>query len=224
MSPANRRTFLGQIGSAAIAVPALGRFGAAASQAAPTSASSGHPAVLRSADSPAAASSIRRRSSPRVRDVAIAGGRIARVAENIPPSQARQVYDAKGKIVTPGLIDMHTHVYRYGDHAERRFGRRRVPERRHDGARLRVDRRRHVLRVPQVRDGRRADAHLRAAEHLDHRPGRDQRNLSRSAHDQRASGDRDDRSNRDRIMGVKVRINGQTQRSGARPRSDEDGA
>src|SRR4029077_8791671 len=49
-----------------------------------------------------------------VRDIAIAGGRIARIAENIPPAQARQVYDAKGKIVTPGLIDMHTHVYRYG--------------------------------------------------------------------------------------------------------------
>jgi len=48
-----------------------------------------------------------------VRDVAIVGGRIARVAENIPPATARQVYDAKGKLVTPGLIDMHTHVYRY---------------------------------------------------------------------------------------------------------------
>ena len=48
-----------------------------------------------------------------VRDVAIAGGRIATVAENIPPSQARQVYSAAGKLVTPGLIDMHTHVYRY---------------------------------------------------------------------------------------------------------------
>ena len=49
-----------------------------------------------------------------VRDVAIANGRIARIAENIPPAMARQVYDAKGKLVTPGLIDMHTHVYRYG--------------------------------------------------------------------------------------------------------------
>ena len=48
-----------------------------------------------------------------VRDVAIAGGRIARVAENIPPAQARQVYSAAAKLVTPGLIDMHTHVYRY---------------------------------------------------------------------------------------------------------------
>jgi len=48
------------------------------------------------------------------RDVAIVGGRIARVAASIPPDQARQVYDAKGKIVTPGLIDLHTHVYKYG--------------------------------------------------------------------------------------------------------------
>jgi len=47
-------------------------------------------------------------------DVAIAGGKIARVAANIPPGQARQVFDAKGKIVTPGLIDLHTHVYQYG--------------------------------------------------------------------------------------------------------------
>jgi dihydroorotase len=46
--------------------------------------------------------------------VAILGGKIARVAANIPPTQARQVFDAKGKIVTPGLIDMHTHVYKYG--------------------------------------------------------------------------------------------------------------
>jgi len=48
------------------------------------------------------------------RDIAIAGGKIARIAENIPPAQARQVFDAKGKIVTPGLVDMHTHVYKYG--------------------------------------------------------------------------------------------------------------
>ena len=43
------------------------------------------------------------------RDVAISAGKIVRVAANIPPSQARQVYNATGKIVTPGLIDMHTH-------------------------------------------------------------------------------------------------------------------
>ena len=48
------------------------------------------------------------------RDVAILHGKIARVAENIPRDQARQVFDAKGKLVTPGLIDLHTHVYEYG--------------------------------------------------------------------------------------------------------------
>jgi len=45
------------------------------------------------------------------RDVAIAGGRIAQVAAGIPETDARQVLNAKGKIVTPGLIDVHVHVY-----------------------------------------------------------------------------------------------------------------
>jgi dihydroorotase len=45
------------------------------------------------------------------RDVAISGRTIARVAPNIPESEARHVLDARGKIVTPGLIDVHVHVY-----------------------------------------------------------------------------------------------------------------
>ena len=46
-----------------------------------------------------------------LRDVAISRGRIARIAERIDPSEAVQVVDATGKIVTPGLIDSHVHVY-----------------------------------------------------------------------------------------------------------------
>ena len=46
-----------------------------------------------------------------VRDVAVAGRKIARVAEAIPETEARVVLDARGKIVTPGLIDIHVHVY-----------------------------------------------------------------------------------------------------------------
>lgn len=46
-----------------------------------------------------------------VRDVAITGDKIARIAEKIDPAEARQTVDAKGKIVTPGLIDVHVHVY-----------------------------------------------------------------------------------------------------------------
>ncbi|TAM78857.1 MAG: amidohydrolase/deacetylase family metallohydrolase [Acidobacteria bacterium] len=48
-----------------------------------------------------------------VRDVAITGGKIARVKSDIPSSQAREVINASGKIVTPGLIDIHTHVFPY---------------------------------------------------------------------------------------------------------------
>lgn len=45
------------------------------------------------------------------RDVAIADGKIARLAKDIPEAQARRVLDARGKIVTPGLVDIHVHVY-----------------------------------------------------------------------------------------------------------------
>jgi dihydroorotase len=48
-----------------------------------------------------------------VMDVAIAGGKIARVAAGIDPSQAARVADATGLYVVPGLIDIHAHVF-YG--------------------------------------------------------------------------------------------------------------
>ena len=48
-----------------------------------------------------------------IRDVAIAGGRIAAVEESILPSSAREVVDVSGKLVLPGLIDTHGHVYQY---------------------------------------------------------------------------------------------------------------
>jgi dihydroorotase len=46
-------------------------------------------------------------------DVAIRGGRIAAVQKDILPSSAKTVMDAKGKLVLPGLIDTHGHVYQY---------------------------------------------------------------------------------------------------------------
>lgn len=45
------------------------------------------------------------------RDVAVAAGKIAEVARNIDPATATLVVDANGLYVTPGLIDIHVHVY-----------------------------------------------------------------------------------------------------------------
>jgi dihydroorotase len=46
----------------------------------------------------------------RVMDVAVSGGRIARVAPDIPAAEARRVADLSGLYVTPGIIDIHVHV------------------------------------------------------------------------------------------------------------------
>ncbi|MEV8631363.1 amidohydrolase/deacetylase family metallohydrolase [Streptosporangium sp. NPDC051023] len=44
-------------------------------------------------------------------DVAVRGGRIAAVAPDLPRHEAREVIDAGGRLITPGLIDMHTHIH-----------------------------------------------------------------------------------------------------------------
>lgn len=44
-------------------------------------------------------------------DVAILDGKIAAIEERIEPEQAREVVDARGLYVVPGLVDLHTHCY-----------------------------------------------------------------------------------------------------------------
>lgn len=46
-----------------------------------------------------------------VMDIAIKDGKIVLVAQSIDPRDARQIVDAKGMYVTPGLIDLHGHVF-----------------------------------------------------------------------------------------------------------------
>src|SRR5215216_7560743 len=55
------------------------------------------------------------------RDVAISGGKVAAVEASIGPDQAEQSLDANGKLVLPGLIDLHTHLFwgLHGAHPER---------------------------------------------------------------------------------------------------------
>ena len=47
-----------------------------------------------------------------MRDVAIKDGKVAAIAENIQSARSLKTVDVTGLYVTPGLIDLHTHVYR----------------------------------------------------------------------------------------------------------------
>jgi dihydroorotase len=60
-----------------------------------------------------------------VRDVAIRAGKIAAVAASLPAAAAKKTIDVSGLYVTPGLVDIHVHVfwgirhevYANGDHS-----------------------------------------------------------------------------------------------------------
>jgi dihydroorotase len=57
------------------------------------------------------------------RDVAIAGGKVAAVEERIEAADDARTIDATGKLVLPGLIDLHAHIYTgYGDGADPESG------------------------------------------------------------------------------------------------------
>ncbi|HUK35260.1 MAG TPA: amidohydrolase/deacetylase family metallohydrolase [Vicinamibacterales bacterium] len=116
MSRSSRRAFLGTLGSAAVALPQLSghtiRFGADLAAAAPAvgQAAASYDLLIKGGR---VIDPSRKLSGPM--DVAIANGKIAAVAANIPAGQARNVFDARGKLVTPGLINVHAHLYIYGN-------------------------------------------------------------------------------------------------------------
>src|SRR6478752_5740323 len=45
------------------------------------------------------------------KDIAVTGGKIAKVGDDIPASESKKVIYATGMYVVPGLIDLHTHVF-----------------------------------------------------------------------------------------------------------------
>jgi dihydroorotase len=48
-----------------------------------------------------------------INDVAIKDGKIAAISPTIIPSSAAEIIDVSGKLVLPGMIDTHGHVYQY---------------------------------------------------------------------------------------------------------------
>ncbi|MCL4844403.1 MAG: amidohydrolase/deacetylase family metallohydrolase [Bryobacteraceae bacterium] len=46
-----------------------------------------------------------------LRDVGIRDGRVAAVAESLDPASAKRVLDVKGLVLTPGLVDIHVHLF-----------------------------------------------------------------------------------------------------------------
>ncbi len=51
-------------------------------------------------------------------DIGIAAGKIARLAPSIPAAQAAQTLDVSVLLVTPGILDIHTHVYLFRTNAK----------------------------------------------------------------------------------------------------------
>jgi allantoinase len=51
-------------------------------------------------------------------DLGVKDGRFARIAPDIPAADATEVYDARGQLGFPGVVDAHTHVGIYGPLAE----------------------------------------------------------------------------------------------------------
>jgi dihydroorotase len=101
MSALSRRKFLGRAGSVALAA------------AMPAHAAMGpndkFDLVIKGGDVLDPSQSLRGK-----RDIGIRYGLIEALEADIPAARALRVLDAGGKLVTPGLVDLHTHVYPYG--------------------------------------------------------------------------------------------------------------
>jgi dihydroorotase len=110
MSRTGRREFLQQLGASAVVLPQLGSSALRAGSQAGAGGGAGRYDLLITGGRVIDPS----QQIAAVRDVAIVGDRIVRVDVGIPPSGAKQVFDARGKLVTPGLIDIHGHVYDSG--------------------------------------------------------------------------------------------------------------
>src|SRR5712664_3957972 len=106
MSALSRRHFLNLTGSAAAAALS-GRFTGAAEAA--MGPNDKFDLVIKGGDVLDPSQSLRGK-----RDIGIRWGVVEAIEAEIPAARASKTIDASGKLVTPGLVDLHCHVYPYG--------------------------------------------------------------------------------------------------------------
>jgi dihydroorotase len=106
MSVVSRRNFLALTGSAAAATLS-GRLTTSANAA--MGPNDKFDLVIKGGDVLDPSQSLRGK-----RDIGIRWGAIEAIENEIPAAKASKTIDATGKLVTPGLIDLHSHVYPYG--------------------------------------------------------------------------------------------------------------
>src|SRR5262252_6665072 len=106
MSAVSRRDFLVSTGSFALAIAAATLGGSARAAIGPDDK---FDLLIKGGDVLDPSQSLRGK-----RDIGIRYGLIEAVEADIPAERALRVLDASGHLVTPGLVDLHSHVYPYG--------------------------------------------------------------------------------------------------------------
>lgn len=102
MSVLSRREFLGSTGSLALAAASAPAYAA-------MGPNDKFDLVIKGGDVLDPSQSLRGK-----RDIGIRYGMIETVEADIPPARAERLLDVSGKLVTPGLVDLHAHVFPYG--------------------------------------------------------------------------------------------------------------
>jgi dihydroorotase len=106
MPALSRRDFLAHVSSMALAAGTAGAIGSAAAAIGPDDM---FDLLIKGGDVLDPSQSLRGK-----RDIGIRYGVVQALEADIPAARAQRVLDASGKLVTPGLVDLHTHVYPYG--------------------------------------------------------------------------------------------------------------
>src|SRR2546421_12766488 len=102
MSVLSRRDFLESVGSVALAVASTPAFAA-------MGPNDKFDLVIKGGDVLDPSQSLRGK-----RDIGIRYGMIEALEADIPAARTERLLDASGKLVTPGLVDLHSHVFPYG--------------------------------------------------------------------------------------------------------------